>query len=412
MSLSSMIGEMRGCVPNYSGSLARIHLRNSWTDIRNLKGWSWQIGNTGYTVPGLVNAGSVTVNLGDTVVVGDAAATAAWLSASTAVNLITQRQFRIGQGTIYNIIAMGNNGEVAYLNILTAGSGQTPGVYSIPVQDGAGTGSGAFVDITVDADGTVTQTPVVTAIGTGYQNPFVALTAGGTVATFDVILLATLTLDRVWIDAYYLGPTQGYSIYQPYIVAPVAGFLAWEYFMDMRNVIHLDVNNTRGLWEKVNEADPQRQIFSNPGNVIPHGTDTRAGSATYGYPMYELYPQPQSIFVYQVGYSWKGPELTDIPSIPAVPTPMTEHVVKTLARVKAYEWAEANKNEANPRGAGADFRFLMQGALAEYKDQLHEIRQIDRDIYDAWQTTMKRYTNIGVVATFDPSTGTVASRNL
>ena len=327
---------MRGTVPNYSGALARTHIKNSWTDIRNLRGWSWQIGNTGYTVPGLVNAGSVTVNLGDTTVTGDATASAAWLSASNPTSLITQRQFRVGQGTIYNIIAL---------------------------------------------DGTDPNAVI-------------------------------LTLDRPWIDAYYLGPTQGYSIYQPYIVAPVAGFLAWEYFMDVRNVIHLDVNNTRGIWEKVNEADPQRQIFSNPGNVIPHGTDTRQGSATYGYPMYELYPQPQSIFVYQVGYSWKGPELTDIPNTPAVPTPMTEHLVKTLARVKAYEWAEANKNEANPRGAGADFRFLMQGALAEYKDQLHEIRSIDRDIYDAWQIVMKRYTNIGVVATFDPSTGTVMSRNL
>ena len=64
MSLSTMIAELRGCVPNYSAGLARIHLRNAWTDIRNLKGWSFQIGNTGYSIPGKINAGSVTVTLG------------------------------------------------------------------------------------------------------------------------------------------------------------------------------------------------------------------------------------------------------------------------------------------------------------------------------------------------------------
>ena len=337
MSLSSMIAEMRGTVPNYSTGLARTHLRNAWTDIRNLRGWSFQVGNTGYATPGLVNAGSATTTLGSPFVVGDATASAAWLAttAQYPYSLITQRQFRLGASTIYNILAMDDTDPNAVI----------------------------------------------------------------------------LTLDRNWIDINS-GPGLGYSIYQPYIVAPVQGFLAWEFFMDVRNVIHLDVNNTRGIWEKVNQADPQRQIFSNPGNVIPHGVDNRVGSATYGYPMYELYPQPQSVFTYTVGYSWKGPEMTDVPSQSAVPTPISEHLVKTLARVKAYEWAEANKNADNPRGAGADFRFLMQSAMAEYKDQLHEIRSIDRDIYDAWYVQMNRFTNIGVVATFNPATGTVMSRNL
>lgn len=342
MALSNMIAEQRGTVPNYSAALARTHLRNAWTDIRNLKGWSFQLGNSGISIPGLVNAGSVTVTLGSDQVIGDATATAAWLTVSNPTSLITQRQFRCGQGTIYNIIAY---------------------------DDGQTIGQGNY--------------------------PF-----------------ATLTLDRMWIDAYYLGPTQGYSIYQPYITSPVKTLQAWEYFMDVRNVIHLDVNNTRGIWEKINGADPQRQIFSNPGNLIPHGTDFRPGSSTYGYPMFELYPQPQSIYVYQIGYLWDGPDLTDIAGTDAVPFPMTEHCVKTLGRVKAYEWAEANKDPANPRGAGADYKFLMDAANKEYQSQIHEIRMKDRDIYDAWYVAMQRFINIGVVATFDPATGTVQSRNL
>ena len=336
MALSNMIAEQRGTVPNYSAALARTHLRNAWTDIRNLKGWSFQLGNSGISIPGLVNAGSVTVTLGSDQVLGDATASAAWLAASNPTSLITQRQFRTGQGTIYNIVAL---------------------------------------------DATV-PTAVI------------------------------LTLDRMWIDSYYLGSGQGYSIYQCYITSPVQTLQAWEYFMDVRNVIHLDVNNTRGIWEKINGADPQRQIFSNPGNLIPHGVDTRAGSSTYGYPMFELYPQPQSIYVYQIGYSWAGPDLQDVTGSPAVPYPMTEHCVKTLGRVKAYEQAEANKDSANPRGAGADFRFLMEAALKEYQAQIKEIRMIDRDIYDANYVAMQRFINIGVVATFDTATGTVQSRNL
>ena len=332
-----MVGEMRGAVPNYSASLARTHLRNSWTDIRNLKGWSFQVGNTGFATPGLMNAGSATTTLGSATVTGDATASAAWATTSTPVSLLTQRQFRVGASPIYNIIA----------------------------------------------------------------------------ADFTVPTAAVLTLDRPWIDtAQYTGSGMGYSIYQCYYPAPVANMQAWEFVLDVNNVIHLDVNNTRGIWEKVNQADPQRQIFSNPGNFIPHGVDTRPGSATLGYPMYELYPQPQAQYAYTAGYSWLGPELTDTPSLSAVPSPMTEHVVKTLARVKAYEWAEANKNADNPRGAGADYRFLMQSAMAEYTTQLHEIRSIDRDLYDAWSIVMARFTNIGVVATFDPATGTVSSRNL
>jgi len=332
-----MIGEQRGCVPNYSAALARTHLRNAWVDIRNLKGWSFQVGNTGYATPPVMNAGSATTTLGANTVTGDAIASAAWAATSSLYpySLLTQRQFRIGASTIYNIIA---------------------------------------------AD---------------FTNPAQAI----------------LTLDRNWIDINS-GPGMGYSIYQPYIVAPVQNFQAWEFFMDVRNVIHLDVDNRRGQWEKINIADPQRQIFSNPGNVVPHGVDNRPGSATPGYAVYELYPQPQAVYTYTVGYSWGGPDLTDIPGQSAVPAPMTEHLVKTLGRVKAYEWAEANKNEANPRGQGADYRFLMQSANAEYKDQLHEIRSIDRDIYDAYYVQMNRFTNIGIVATFNPATGTVASRNL
>lgn len=330
-----MIAEQRGVVPNYSAALARTHLRNAWSDIRNLKGWSFQLGNTGIATPPILNTGTATTTLGSPTVTGDAIASAAWAATSAAYpySLLTQRQFRLGASTIYDIIA----------------------------------------------------------------------------ADFTTPTAATLTLDRPWIDINS-GNGQGYSIYQPYIVAPVDGFQAWEFFNDVVNVIHLDVNNTRGMLEKVNGADPQRQIFSNPGNVFPHGFDARPGSATAGRPRFELYPQPQSVYTYQVGYSWDGPDL--VAPNDTLPQPITEHLVKTLARVKGYEWLIAKIQANNPEANTSGLQFVMQAAQKEYDAQLKEIRSKDRDIYDAWYVVMNRFTNIGVVATFNPATGTVMSRNL
>ena len=333
MPLSSMIAEMRGAVPKYSGSLARTHLREAWRDIRNMRGWSFQLGTSGFSTPSLVNQGTVTVALGGLTVTGDAAASAVWNTTSNPASLLTQRQFRIGQGTIYNIIA----------------------------------------------------------------------------ADFTTPTAAILTLDRMYIDTSY-GTGLGYSIYGCYYPVPVQDFEAWESVLDVNNVTWLNVDPTRKGTEHINQADPQRQIFSNPISVIPYGTDQRPGSSTFGWMVYELYPQPQSQYAYQTWFSRAGADLTLPTDTP--PYPITEHVIKTLARVKAYEWAEANKDPQNPRGSGADYRFLMGAAAAEAKAELREIRSMDRDRVDMWYSQMTRQVSTGVVATFDPSTGMLSTRNM
>lgn len=333
MSLATMIAEMRGAVPNYSAMLARTHIREAWTDIRKMRGWSFQLGNSGFSAPSAVGNGTVTVTLGSATVTGDATASAAWATASTPVSLLTQRQFRIAFGTIYNILS---------------------------------------VDFTIPT-------------------------------------AATLTLDRPYIDQQ-TGSGLGYKIYQCYYPVPVDGFLAWESILDVGNVIWLNVSPTRRGREWADQWDPQRQIFMNPQAVLPYGPDTRTGSATFGRMMYELYPQPLSQYTYQSWYSWEGPDL--VAGTDTLPYPMTEQVVKAYARVKAYEWAEANKDPANPRGAGADFRFLMGGALSEAKAWLKDVRGVDQDLVNMWQSTMSRISGLGPVSTFDPSTGTVMSRNM
>ncbi len=344
MSLNTMIAEMRGAVPGYSALLARTHLREAWTDIRNMAGWSFQLGVGRFSTPGQVSQGTVTVQLGSEFVIGDATATAAWLTAGTPLSFLSQRSFRIGAGTIYNIIAYDDGSDIV-------------------------------------------NSP---------NYPF-----------------ATLTLDAYYADLTSgNGPQvgQGYTIYQPYIATPVKEFEGWEGVMDTTNVIWLNTKPTKAERTRIDRADPQRQIFSNPGTLLVYKQDDRPGSSTLGYQLYELYPQPQAQYAYQTWYTWKGPDLA-LPT-DTVPYPITEHSVKALARTKAYEWAEANKDPNNPRGNGADYRFLLQAAAAAFQKDISAIRLLDRDRVDMFYAVMSRITGFGPVATFDPASGQVMSRNM
>lgn len=79
-----------------------------------------------------------------------------------------------------------SNQGVVSLNILTAGSGQTPGVYNVTASAG-----GAVAQITVAAGGTVTAQPVITVAGGPYTDaaiPTFTLAAGGTPATFQAVI--------------------------------------------------------------------------------------------------------------------------------------------------------------------------------------------------------------------------------
>ena len=233
----------------------------------------------------MVNAGSVTVAFGGTTVTADAPASAAWATTSQPGSLLTQRQFRIGNGTIYNIV--------------------------------------------------------------GYA------VVGG---------FGVLTLDRAYYDTT-AGATLGYSIYQCYYPTPVSDFLAWESVLDVNNAIDLVTGTAKKNKDWVDANDPQRQIFSNPGSIIPYGTDQRVGSSTAGWMVYELYPQPQSQYAYQTWYSRKGADLT-LPS-DTLPFPITEHVVKTLARVKAYEWLIVKLQAEHPDRNVSGIQFAMGAAAKE-----------------------------------------------
>jgi hypothetical protein len=406
-----MIAEMRGCVPGYSALLARTHLNEAWKDIRNMRGWSFQLVNGGFGTPGLTNAGTVTVAFGSTSVLGDLQASEAWAAMSDPESFITQQQFRVGQGTIYNIIAYGGNGIIAFGSTLTPGTGQTPGTYIVSIQDNGGPGMGATCSITVTPAGTVLAAPAILTGGSGYTAPYIAFSEGGTPATFSFNQFGVLTLDRFYYDTT-AGAGLGYSIYQCYYVAPVQDFQAWESVVDVNNAIYLDTSSRKAQRSYADQFDPQRQIFSNPGSLIPYGVDNRPGSSTPGWRVFELYPQPQAQFSYATWFTRLGPDLVN-PS-DTVSYPITEHVVKCFARVKAYEWFLMNRDKANPRGPQNDsaIQFAMGAAAKEGAAQLKDIRSMDRDAVDMWYSVMNRVQGYGYPVTFNPANGTVNANNI
>lgn len=354
---ADMYSELQSNVAGVDQAYGRTLIQEAWQDVRRLGGWSFGFGETGFTVPGALGNGTVTLTFGSPLVTGDAVASAAWLTASQYGSLITQRQFRSG-GTFWNYNPSNppNNSWWQY-----------------------GGGASTIYDI----------------IAIDFTNPSAAV----------------ITLNRPFTDPLtsLVMPvaTQQYMIYQPYIVAPVKGFRRWLTVFDIGNSGTLMTRGDRRAMPGPG-SDPQRQIFSNPDRLLALGTDNRVGSSTAGWQRYELWPGPQNQFLYQAWYLWFGPDLV-LPT-DELPIGIPESMVKARARYRCYEQAEANKDPQNPRGSGADFRFLMGAADKQYASELKQARLEDRDKCDIFFTTMKRFRFGPAPTTYDPATGGILSQ--
>lgn len=218
-----------------------------------------------------------------------------------------------------------------------------------------------------------------------------------------------LTLDRPFADPLtsLTGPVteQDYSIYQPYIAGPCKDFERFLSVLDIANSGWLFVRGDRRM---VDKDDPQRQIFANPSRLLALGQDERPGSSTAGWPMFELWPGPQNQYLYQMWGLRFGADLVNLSD--TLPVGIPESMVKAKARVNCYEQAEANKDRQNPRGAGADYRFLIGSAFKQYERELKFARLRDRDKCDVFVSTMSRYRGGPAPTTYDPSTGGILSQ--
>ena len=88
-----------------------------------------------------------------------------------------------------------------------------------------------------------------------------------------------------------------------------------------------------------------------------------------------------------------------------------ESLVKARARARIYEQSKAKKSPQNPRGAGADFRFLIGEANKTFTFELKQARLNDRDKVDIFVSTMRRFGNNWYYpATFNQATGAVSAQ--
>ena len=197
----------------------------------------------------------------------------------------------------------------------------------------------------------------------------------------------TFTLDRVWMEPG--GSLQSYMIYQAYFPAPVSDF---KRFLDARDTTN---NWPMDYWSKSRRdlafEDPQRTIFDDAQFIVPFEQDQRAGSATLGNMLFELWPHPLSQLPYSFDYLRQGQQLVN-PS-DTVPFPLTEEAVLWRAKSAAYMFKEAQKGENMERGFGADFKFLAQAAEAQYKLALKPCKDKDRDLTDLYMAKFRRDGN-------------------
>ena len=385
--LNNMTQELLG-IPGTSFGLVRTKINEALQLIQDERVWSFQLqtggwlatGLLGGTANGYLSPGSITVTPGQNTITGDAAATAAWTAAVPYPPLLTQKQIRVPYYSLYNIIALGNNGTVVSATTVSPGSGQTPGTYTAAVVDVTGPGTGATVLITVGADGKVSTDPVVLTAGSGYVFP--ALTFGS--ASFTVSLQAVLTIDRLWTEPPQVNGV--YMIYQAYFPAP-AGFKKWYTIRDTTN------NNQMDWWTytqaDLGAKDSQRIVFNQPLYVVPYGSDQRPGSATFGQMLFELWPHPVSQWPYTYQCMANAPPLVNAND--TVPYPLTDELVKWRAYEVLYLWKESQKGDSMERGSGANWIVLMQSAAAEYQKRLKQIRVVDQQYVDLYFSKMKRF---------------------
>lgn len=400
MSLGSMRQELLG-IPGCNFGLATTKINEALAAIQNENVWSFQLQQGGWYTPGLLGGpnisflspGSITVTPFNNKIYGDPVATAAWNASVSSLPSITQQQIRVPYYSLYNIVGLAPGSAVSYLTISFPGIGQTPGVYVVNAvnQIGDTTGSGAQAQITVDTTGTVTQPPVVLNPGVNYTaSPIFTLAAGGVAATFNAIMVATITIDRPWMEPAQINSS--YMIYQAYFAGP-PGFKHWYYISDTTN------NSPMDWWTRsqadLSEEDAERTNFDQPTDVVPYQIDMRPGSATLGQMLFELWPHPISQLPYTFGCQANWPPL-QAPG-DTLPYPLTDELVKMRAYEMLYLWKESQKGDAMERGSGANWQFLSQAMRAEYNDRLKTIKNMDRNIVDLYFTRLRRMPATGQV---------------
>ena len=132
-----------GSVPNMEAALAQQLVNRAWHDIiENPRMWSWLRGTGVLIAPQNITGGTVSVTQYSATVTLDTNANAALNNLTFP--LITQRQFRSGQGPVYNIAAYNHGAGTLTLDRLymeSSATGQSFQVYQCYYQPTDGSGA-------------------------------------------------------------------------------------------------------------------------------------------------------------------------------------------------------------------------------------------------------------------------------
>jgi hypothetical protein len=199
--------------------------------------------------------------------------------------------------------------------------------------------------------------------------------------------LTTLTLDRWYGESTTASST--FQIYQCYYIptvnnSPITDFKSWITVRDMADFRSLFTE--RYTRKALDERDPQRTWYGIPTDVVPFAPDANPASATLGTMRYELWGAPTYNVNYQLYGIRHGMDLVN--PTDTISYAVGEDCVLALARVYAYEWAEANKG-LSPRAQGPDFKYLMGAAMKEYESLLRIYRMADREQVDNFLTSYR-----------------------
>lgn len=302
MSYLELYSRLHGMVPKIPIDLCKTFINDAWRDVRRKNLWSFLLYESNWIAPPVINSGYFTCTQGSNLVVADATAAAAIIAAGVLLPTpITQRQFRAGISTIYNIRAW---------------------------------------------DG-----------------------------------INTITLDRIFAEATV---TSAYKIYQCYFPAPYEDHLMWASVRDMINFTSLFTD--RHTRESLDTTDPQRVFYRIPTDVVYYTQDQNPASPTYRYPLYELWGHPLFNLVWQLYGVRRGTALVN--DTDTLPPAIGEDCILELGKLKAYEWAEANKGDT-PRNQGSDYKYLMGAARAEYTRLFREYRKDDRETVNNYFSVRK-----------------------
>jgi hypothetical protein len=375
VSLGSVAFSLTKLVPSTPLARAQTAVYRGLEAIYNQVDWAFQKGFAGWLAPGIVfNQGTFTTTQYSQYVQGDGSASTL-IANYTGQPFITQLQYRNPAFAIYDIIGLTWSGTVAQVNILTTGSGQTNGTYTVNILD-SGSGINGTAQVIVQSGQAVAVT--VLTVGSGYSNPYITFSHGGTAATFQVVQQAILQLDRPWMEQPQ-GSGQPYIIYQAYFVAPVQDFRKWIAIQDFTNDQPMDFwSLTRADLAAI---DPQRQDQSLSTNVVPAGIDLRAGSSTYGWQRFELYPWQGNVTPYTLTFRRLGqlPQSQSDWQTMYPEAPITENMVEFKAK-EILLLDKAAEMEAKVPGSGKGMMLLAEMAQKKYYEYFGQVLSVDLNL--------------------------------